>query len=716
MAELLAGHVVPVGLGVSTVLADMDFETYSEAGYRYIQPAPTLKPDRKTGVLKVVQPLPKWVPLVGAAKAGISAVGAAVYASHPSTEVLCLYYDLKDGRGRRPWAPGWSNPSDLFEHLDRGGVIEAHNAAFEYWIWAKVCTRLYGWPTPRVEWFRDSAAKARAWALPGSLADLGKVLNLENMKIAEGKRLIKKFSCPRNPTKNNPATRVRLQDDPADGALMFTYNEGDIITEAEASFRMPDLDPDELAFFLDTFRMNVRGVGIDTAGVENCCTVVTQTLDTYNQRLAKLTGGQVTETSKLAQLKDWAAAQGVHFKSLDSEALEEALARPGLPEPVRTALEYRAASGSASVNKVFAMSRMNLEGRLHDLFVYHRARTGRDGGADVQPQNLPKAGPKVAPCTGCGKIHGTHTVLCSRCGAPLNLADATGWDWTCVDQALEDIATGSAAHVERVYGDALLTVSGCLRGLFCAGPGHDLICSDYSSIEAVVTAMIAGEQWRIEAFRNREDIYYHGASAITGKPYSWYVDYYRETGHKHEDRQYIGKPSELGLGFGGWIGAWRQFDKTDRFSDDEVKRNIVAWREKSPAVVEAWGGQVRGKPWNPDRREYYGLEGMAICAVMNPLTGWWMTCFTVPCRPGGAWRTTSHGSPPPRAGRASSPYPSWAGTLTLRWGLWAGYGLKPTAGGCLKTWSRLLPGTLCATRSGSWKITVIRWCCGCMMN
>jgi len=94
--------------------------------------------------------------------------------------------------------------------------------------------------------------------------------------------------------------------------------------------------------------------------------------------------------------------------------------------------------------------------------------------------------------------------------------------------------------------------------------------------------------------------------------------YKKEHGHHHPDRQKIGKPRELALGFGGWVGGYRVFDSTDNFTDAEVKVNINAWREKSPRIVELWGGQVRGKPWNPDSHELFGLEGMAIAAVQHP--------------------------------------------------------------------------------------------------
>lgn len=619
LEDLPAGSKIDVGISQATVLADMDFETYSAAGFVWVPEGPEVPLwSEKKQAWEIKRTTAKWAAPKGATKKGIFAVGAAAYAAHPSTEVISLAYDLKDGKGRRHWHPGLPLPYDLFAWAMAGHVIEAHNAGFEYWIWSKVCTRRYGWPEPLPEWFSDSAAKARAWTMPGALEKLGEQLDLNIQKIGEGKRLINKFSVPRNPTKANPATRIRPEDDPADVALFYLYNEGDIITEAEASARMPDLPPEEEQFFTNTLRMNVRGVAIDTRAVNDCLAVLDQTLALYDSRLHQLTGGAVHRATQTERLRAWLEIQGVRMKSLDAEHIEAALERSDLPPQARQALDYRSRAGSASVKKLYAMDRMLVEGRLHDLFVYHRARTGRDGGADVQPQNLPKAGPDITHCRGCGKQHGAgHTAVCAFCGDLLP-QDCRPWNWEAVDDALKVLSEQSVEKLEAIYGDALLTISGCIRGLFVSAPGTDLICSDYSSIEAVVTAMLSGEQWRIDAFKRREDIYYHGASGVTGKTYEGYKAYEAEYGEKHPDRQKIGKPAELGLGFGGWVGAWRQFDKSGTFTDDQVKQNIIAWRAASPSVVEMWGGQVRGKPWSPDRYELYGLEGMAIAAIQNP--------------------------------------------------------------------------------------------------
>lgn len=583
---------------------DLDFETYSEAGYIW-------NPSRT-----------KWEPPKGATRGGLPAVGAAVYAKHPSTEILSLAYNLKDGLGPRVWLPGMSPPSDLFGHIMSGGVLEAANCEFEWWIWHEVGHKRLGWPALPYHQLRDVLAKTRAHCLPGKLKKVADVLQV-TAKIAEGKRLIRKFSIPRQPTKNNSARRTYMRDEPADAKLFVEYNLGDIKTESEISDVTPDLMQDELEFWQLTTGMNLRGVQVDHKAVENCIAVLEQVYQRYDAELETLTGGTVKKTSEIQKLAGWLGGRGHIMSSLDADRIAEALKQPLLPPDVRRALELRQSAGSAGVKKLYALSRRTDEtGRAYGLFIYHGARTGRDTGADIQPQNLVKRGPKLRWCEDayCGKPYARQLDVCPHCGTSEAFSRTSGWSADAVDHALEVLATRDLDRVEQVFGDAVLTMSGCVRGLFTAGPGKELICSDFSSIEAVVIAMLAGEQWRIEAFRRKDPIYLLSASRITGTSVDEYINHKEQTGEHHPDRQYVGKVAELGLGFGGWINAWLQFDDSGRFSEDEIKRNIIAWREASPAIVELWGGQVRGKPWAPDRVELFGLEGAAIAAVQNPGT------------------------------------------------------------------------------------------------
>ena len=274
------------------------------------------------------------------------------------------------------------------------------------------------------------------------------------------------------------------------------------------------------------------------------------------------------------------------------------------------ALTIRAAIGSAAVKKTYAMRNQCVltgiagGGRLHDLFTYHGARTGRCTGNGPQPTNLPNSGPDVYQCTRCGHHYGHTLVGCPWCGE--HDAVLVEWNADATSDALEVIETRSLDALMYFFGEGLPIVSACLRGLFVAGPGKELICSDYSSIEAVVLAEIAGESWRREVFQTHGRIYEISAAKITGIPFDEDV--------RHPRRK-LGKVGELASGYQGWTGAWKAFGADEFLTDEEIKQSILAWRAASPAIVELWGGQERR--WRPER---FGVEGAAIQAVQYPGT------------------------------------------------------------------------------------------------
>lgn len=540
------GARIPVGLGHSTVLPEMDFETYSEAGYVW---------DDATQ---------RWGGPPGAAKnaKGLPVVGAEPYAAHPTAETLWLAYDLKDGLGRRRWHPGLPAPLDLLGYLADGGLIEAHNVGFERWVWMHVCVARYGWPSVDDGQWRCSAAKARAAGWPGSLAPLGDALMLGTKKDKRGADLMKKFSMPRNPTKTDPRRRVlsmhthpghdglkykadrdRVDNDHADTQAYGDYNETDIATEAEASSRLPDLEGEELLWWQTHEAVNRRGVHIDRKGVENCIAIVEQTLLKYNSELLAMTG--IDAASKVAQMLAWLHARGVHLDSLDEDSVTEALTWPDMDPECKRVLQIRAAAGSASVKKLFSIrNRLSSDDRLRDLYVYYGARTGRSTGEGPQPTNLAKAGPDTIRC-GCTRHYGLHLIACPRCDMPKPPnARSVEWNPAVAEDALNVIATRSLPWVELVFGDALHTVSGCLRGLFNAAPGYDLISTDYNSIEAVGLAMMAGEQWRIDVFRTHGKIYEASAATAFRVPLEEILSAKERTGQHHPLRQ-KGKGLEL---------------------------------------------------------------------------------------------------------------------------------------------------------------------------
>lgn len=419
-------------------------------------------------------------------------------------------------------------------------------------------------------------------------------MSIFEAKDKRGKDLIRKLTVPRKPTKTNADTRLYPWTAPVEFAEFYEYCEQDVRAEVWCADNMPEMTPRELRIWLMDQRRNQRGMQLDVEGINACIVIVEQAVARYSGELPALTGGAVKSASEVAATLRWLATRGVHLAELDEETVAEALKRD-YPADVLRVLRIRQMLSFGAVKKLYAMrAQVCSDGRLRDQYVYHGAHTGMWNGRDVQPANL---------------YSGKYKTL------------------EKVEAALAAIRSGSLEYVEMTCGDALETVSDCLRSLIIAAPGHRLIMSDFSAIQAVVTSAIAGEKWRLDVFHGHGKIYEEMAAMLTGKTLQFYLGYKKQNGSHHPDRQTYGKIPVLASDFGAWINGWKRFG-AEAFGDDQaIKEMILKTRAKIPAIVELWGGQTRDK-FNraPDgsrgleRPELYGLEGAAIAAVQNPGT------------------------------------------------------------------------------------------------
>jgi DNA polymerase len=589
-----AGTQVIAHPGFATVYADFDCETYSEAGYVY-------EPQEE-----------KWISLPGLSNQnrGLKAVGARNYVQHPTFEVLSWAWNLKDGKGARWWRPGFcmgmaippdhrlADPRELCEFIAAGGIIEAFNVGFEWCVWTYYCVPKFGWPPLSQMQVRCCAAKARAAAVIGSsggLDDLGKILRLHEQKDPAGDKLIRKLTVPQKKTKANQAMRWTPLTAHVDFERFYSYNLQDIRTEAEASIRLPDLSPRELGIWRFDLRCNTRGMQIDLKANDDCIAVAEQAYRKNNAELQRLTNYHVNNSSEVAKLLAWMSNQGVTLFSLDEEALEAALLRTDYPPAVQRALQIRQILAYGSVKKLWAFrSHTTAEGRLCDQYVYHGAHTSLWNGRAVQPANL-------------------YTSIFSK---PEEAERALAW-----------MATRNLEAIEQAYPehDALEVIASCLRSLIIAAPGHRLISADFTAIQAVATSALAGEEWRLEVFRTHGRLYETMASLLTGKPLQFYIDYKKQNGKHHKDRQDYGKIPVLSADFGAWLSGWKRFG-ADKLGDDRfLKDLILKTRATIPNIVEFWGGQTRNKfnkapdgSYAPAFDKLFGLEGAAISAVLEP--------------------------------------------------------------------------------------------------
>lgn len=486
----------------------------------------------------------------------IKKTGAYVYAEHPTTDLWCACYAFDDGP-IETWQPGAPCPDAIFDHVIDGGLVYAHNAAFERVIWHHILAKRYGWPEPSVTQWRCTMVMAYAMALPGALEDAAPAAGIDLRKDAAGHRLMLQMARPRK------VTPLTWWDDPAKLERLIAYCRTDVEVERELAKRLRPLKQSELDLWHLDQVINDRGVYVDVALCNAAKSVVATTADRLDAAMHAVTDGAVGACSNVGQLIAWVRTFGVETESIAKDVLEELLARE-LPAPVRAALELRREAAKASVAKIEALLRgKSADGRARGLLQFHAASTGRWGGRRFQPQNV------VRP--------DEHF--------PIDVA---------IDALLEGWS-------DALFEDGIHLVSQCLRGMVAAPPGKKIVAADYVGIEGVVLPWLAGEAWKLDAIRAFQrgegpDMY----KVAYGRAFG--VD--PNTVKKGSTERQIGKVMELALGYQGGVGAFQTMavNYGVRLPDEEVEVIRDGWRAIHPAIKAFW--------WD--------LEKAAIDAVENP--------------------------------------------------------------------------------------------------
>jgi DNA polymerase len=518
--------------------------------------------------------------------------GAYVYALDPTTDALLASFKFDDGPVQR-WRNGEPCPDDIRRHVEAGGEIWAHNAAFERTIWWAIMTPRHGWPKPRLEQFVCTAAMAAAMSLPRALGDLGRALGLDAKKDEEGWRLMLRMSKPRAV---KPSGEIVWWEDADRIERLAAYCDADVLAEEAATKRMLPLSAAEREIYLLDQRINDRGIQLDVHAIRQALKIVEQSRRRLDAEMAKVTGWRVPAATNVGALLEWLNEQGVETTTLRRDAIEEILERPDLPAQARRAVEIRQEASKSSTAKLDAfLERASDDGRMRGCYLYHGAGTGRWSSVGAQVQNLPR---------GNGTVDDPPA-------------------------AVRYIKQGSAELLEMMYGRPLNVLSDCLRAMLCAKPGHELIAADLANIEGRVNAWCAGERWKLDAFRAYDagtgpDLYMVAASGIYG------LDVARMSKKTHAQERQVGKVAELALGYQGGVNAFHTMAKgygvemdpafaglwasaseevRDRAAaryEDCLSRGEsatkamtregwlaseltkVAWRAKHPAIVQLW--------------------------------------------------------------------------------------------------------------------------------
>lgn len=492
----------------------------------------------------------------------LTARGAHKYAEDPTTDILMAAWAF-EGEEPVSWLPDFGCPRRIREHVENGGTVRAWNAIFEWLVWNNIAVPRYGWPPLPIEQVECVMAEAYAMGLPGRLEKAAVALGLDERKDAKGGRVMKQISQPKAVAEDGT---IIWHEDPAKFETVRLYNLQDVRTEMAAGQRLRRLSDDERRLWIEDAVINNRGVRVDVPAIEAAQTLVEQEKRRLDDEMRAITGNVVAGCTDVRQLTAWLRFRGVeNVKGVGAPAIIDMLSRDTLPADCRRALELRQEAAKSSTAKLPAMlARANEQGRMRGLFQYHGAATGRWAARGPQLQNVPR--PSL--------LHSQEDV----------------------DDAISNFTR--AEWLRALYGDPMTVVSDCLRGLLVAAPGHEFIACDYSNIEGRVLPWLAGEEWKLEAFREYDagrgaDLYLVAVSRGRGISIEESKPFRQE-----------GKVEELAFQFGGGKGAMTTWCEKFgmKMTDVEKEQRKERWRGAHLAIVKFW------------RK----LEDAAISAVQKP--------------------------------------------------------------------------------------------------
>ncbi|WP_277039639.1 DNA polymerase [Turicimonas muris] len=428
-------------------------------------------------------------------------------------------------------------------------------------------------PYERVD---DCMVKAYSHGLPGSLGALCEVFNLpvDQAKDKDGHRLVLKFCKP-----DLKGEVHSYKTDPEDWERFVNYCRLDVESMRTIYKKLPAWNwqaKDRAQFSLDQ-RVNNRGVLMDVELAKAAIELAEAQRKKNAQLTQDLTGGEVeAATQRDVLFKYILKRYGVSLPDLTRSTIERRLADENIPEEVKELLRVRLVSTKTSTAKYQKLiDCVNPDDRLRGCLQFRGAqRTGRFSGRLMQLQNLPRP--------------------------TLN-------QWL-IDMGYDAIKQGWADFLAEP-GELMAS---CLRGCIVAPEGKQLVVADLSNIEGRMLAWLAGEQWKIKAFRDFDAG--HG-------PDLYKATYGRTFGVSPNEvtkkQRQIGKVMELALGYQGGVGAFLTFAAAYSIDLDELGRHV---RE---SIHPTYWNQAEGSyEWYKEKKLTHGLKRTTFVACEAVKLAW----------------------------------------------------------------------------------------------
>lgn len=541
----------------------------------------------------------------------LKSAGVHRYAEDPTTRVWGFTWGI--GRGPRQWwTPGMPEPIDLINHIAGFGVVVCHNAAFERWIWNVVIRRAYPhWPEMHIEQQDCTMSRAAAISHPQPLEKLLIVLNAKTQKDMEGHALMLKMSRPRRIEADGT---IIWWDEPQNIKRLGAYCVTDVAGESEADDLLPPLtDYERRVWELDQ-RINDRGIPIDMDAIPKAVDLVELAKKAADREMRIITDRAVPRCSNDNKLIAWINSRGIECTTVKKGVQEDLIFLASLNDDskVREAIKLRAEAKKTSTAKFSAMLKcVGSDDRIRGLLNYHGAGPGRWAGRLVQPQNFPRVDSE--------KEGWIFSWLAEMMGDPRYTARD-------VYEAL------SITHGETGKNSPLRLMSRLLRSMIKAPKGKKFVGGDFSNIEGRINAWLAGEQWKLDAFKAYDTIIGvdEKGKELRAGPDLYNLAYAKSFGvdvsSVEKDQRQIGKVQELASGFQGGVGAYINMGDNYNLSPYDLSGPVMR-----SAPAEQWDGVAATYQHATDKNGLPEKEWTALTILVrnwrkahpNIVQSWW---------------------------------------------------------------------------------------------
>lgn len=491
-----------------------------------------------------------WVDFETRSRCDLFSKGVYNYAQDASTDVLCMSYAFDDD-DVVTWTPDQPFPNRVKNHV---GTISAHNATFERLIFWYVLQCNF-----RLEQFYCTAAQARANCLPGSLEDVGRAISSNMRKDHRGNQLIRALSIPR--------ADGTFNEDPTLMAEMICYCEQDVRAMRSISQAMRPLSAQELTDYHVNERINDRGVLLDLPLAQAAIKYAAAELEEIESLVQDITQGEIASV-RSPRMKQWVMDRvGPQALKL-MEVYKDGEKKYSIDKSVRANLLLFAEENPDEIPAHVA----DVIQCADDLWASSVAKFSRLGELADDVDHRVRGAFVFAG--------GSATGRASSYGAQVH-----NFTRKCADEpdAVRHAMVRGHSITPRFGKRVTDVLKGMLRPALIPAPGHSFVVSDWSAVEARVTAWASADPQAdevLQVFRDGRDLYKREAAGIYRVP---------EDAVDSAQRQ-IGKVAILSLGFGGSIGAFAAMGRNYGviLPESDARRIVDAWRRTNAWAVRYW--------------------------------------------------------------------------------------------------------------------------------